>query len=51
MVDLLLHIIQGKQIPLDTFLTEDEETQPLPTQPKFRKTKPNAKVKESQTVG
>ena len=35
---------------VDTFLTEDEETRPLPTHPKLKKIKPNAKAKESQIV-
>ena len=35
---------------VDTFLTEDEKTRPLPTQSKLKKEKSNANVKESQIV-
>ena len=50
MVDLLYYE-RETTMTVGTFLvTEDEETHPLPTEPKFKKKKPNAKVKDSQIV-
>ena len=50
MVDFLYYE-RETTMTVGTFLvTEDEETHPLPTQPKFKKKKPKAKVKDSQIV-